>query len=26
MEPIVVKKGEKRITIIGKVIGIFRKI
>ncbi len=26
MEPIVVKKGEKRITIIGKVIGIFRKM
>jgi repressor LexA len=26
MEPIVVKKGEKRITIVGKVIGIFRKI
>jgi repressor LexA len=26
MEPIVVKKGEKRVTIVGKVIGIFRKI
>jgi len=26
MEPIVVKKGEKRITIVGKVIGIFRKM
>jgi repressor LexA len=26
MEPIVVKKGEKQITIIGKVIGIFRKM
>jgi repressor LexA len=26
MEPIVVKKGEKKITIIGKVVGIFRKI
>jgi repressor LexA len=26
MEPIVVKKGEKRVTIIGKVIGIFRKM
>jgi repressor LexA len=26
MEPIVVKKGEKKITIVGKVIGIFRKI
>jgi len=26
MEPIVVKKGEKRITIVGKVIGIFRKL
>jgi repressor LexA len=25
MEPIVVKKGEKRVTIVGKVIGIFRK-
>jgi len=26
MEPIVVKKGEKKITIVGKVIGIFRKL
>jgi repressor LexA len=26
MEPIVVKKGEKKITIVGKVVGIFRKI
>ena len=26
MEPIVVKKGEKKITIVGKVIGIFRKM
>ncbi|MGB9627404.1 MAG: transcriptional repressor LexA [Thermodesulfobacteriota bacterium] len=26
MEPIVVKKGERKITIVGKVIGIFRKI
>lgn len=26
MEPIVVKKGEKKISIIGKVVGIFRKI
>jgi len=26
MEPIVVKKGEKKIAIVGKVIGIFRKI
>ena len=26
MEPIVVKKGEKRITIVGKVVGIFRKL
>jgi repressor LexA len=25
MEPIVVKKGEKKITIVGKVVGIFRK-
>jgi len=25
MEPIVVKKGEKRVSIVGKVIGIFRK-
>jgi repressor LexA len=26
MEPIVVKKGERKVTIVGKVIGIFRKI
>jgi repressor LexA len=26
MEPILVKKGEKKITIVGKVVGIFRKI
>jgi repressor LexA len=26
MEPFVVKKGEKKITIVGKVIGIFRKL
>jgi repressor LexA len=26
MEPIVVKKGEKKITIVGKVVGIFRKL
>ncbi len=26
MEPIVVKKGEKKVAIVGKVIGIFRKM
>jgi len=26
MEPIVVKKGEKKVTIVGKVVGIFRKL
>jgi repressor LexA len=26
MEPIIVKKGEKQVTIVGKVVGIFRKI
>jgi len=26
LEPIVIKKGEKRVTIVGKVIGIFRKM
>ena len=26
MEPIIVKKGEKKVTIVGKVVGIFRKI
>jgi repressor LexA len=26
MEPIVIKKGEKEVTIVGKVVGIFRKL
>jgi len=26
MSPIVVKKGEKRVAIVGKVVGIFRKL
>jgi len=26
MEPIVVRKGEKRVKIVGKVVGIFRKL
>jgi repressor LexA len=26
MDPIVVKKGEKKVTIVGKVVGIFRKL
>jgi repressor LexA len=26
MEPIVIKKGEKRVKIVGKVVGIFRKL
>jgi repressor LexA len=26
MEPIVVKKGDKKVAIVGKVVGIFRKI
>jgi repressor LexA len=26
MEPIVIRKGDKKVTIVGKVIGIFRKI
>jgi len=26
IEPIVVKRGEKRVSIVGKVIGIFRKL
>ncbi len=26
MEPIVVQKGEKKVTIVGKVVGIFRKL
>jgi len=26
LEPIIVKKGEKRVIIVGKVVGIFRKI
>jgi repressor LexA len=25
MEPIVIKKGEKKVSIVGKVVGIFRK-
>lgn len=25
-EPIVVKKGEKKVTVVGKVVGIFRKL
>jgi len=25
-EPIIVKKGEKKVTIVGKVVGIFRKL
>jgi len=25
MEPIVIRKGEKRVKIVGKVVGIFRK-
>jgi repressor LexA len=25
MEPIIVKKGEKKVSIVGKVVGIFRK-
>jgi repressor LexA len=25
MEPIVVKKGERKVTLVGKVVGIFRK-
>jgi repressor LexA len=26
MDPIIVKKGEKKATIVGKVVGIFRKL
>jgi repressor LexA len=26
MEPIIVKKGEKKVAIVGKVVGIFRKM
>jgi repressor LexA len=26
MEPIIVKKDEKKVTIVGKVVGIFRKM
>jgi repressor LexA len=26
MEPILVRKGERRVTIVGKVVGIFRKL
>jgi repressor LexA len=26
LEPIVVRKGEKKVSIVGKVVGIFRKI
>jgi repressor LexA len=26
MEPIVVRKGERRVTLVGKVVGIFRKL
>jgi repressor LexA len=26
MEPIVVRKGEKKISIVGKVVGVFRKL
>ncbi|MBS3920146.1 MAG: transcriptional repressor LexA [Deltaproteobacteria bacterium] len=26
MEPIVIKKGEKKVSLVGKVIGIFRKL
>ena len=26
MEPIVVKKGDKKVAIVGKVIGVFRKL
>ncbi len=26
MEPIIVKKDEKKVTIVGKVVGIFRKL
>ena len=26
LEPIVVRKGEKKVSIVGKVVGIFRKL
>ncbi len=26
MEPMVIKKGEKKVTLVGKVVGIFRKL
>jgi repressor LexA len=26
MEPIIVRKGEKKVSIVGKVVGIFRKL
>ena len=26
MEPIVIKKGDKKVSIVGKVVGIFRKL
>ena len=26
MDPILVRKGEKKVTVVGKVVGIFRKI
>ena len=26
MEPLVVRRGEKKVTIVGKVVGIFRKL
>jgi repressor LexA len=26
MEPIVIKKGEKKVSLVGKVVGIFRKL
>ena len=26
MKPIVVRKGEKKVTVVGKVVGIFRKL
>ena len=26
MEPIVIKKGEKKVSLVGKVVGIFRKM
>jgi repressor LexA len=26
LEPIVIKKGEKKVILVGKVVGIFRKL